>query len=284
VTTLRELTTIEECREVVALERAIWAYSDAEDVVPSPLMIVTLRRGGILIGAFDDRGTMVGFVYSVPSLKHGRPAQWSHMLGVLPEARAAGLGVKLKLAQRQRTLEMGLDLIEWTYDPLQALNAHLNVRRLGAWVEEYEENLYGESSSVLHRGTPTDRFVAQWAISSPCVERRIAEAGRNRGAVAAPEAAPVVNATVRDGAWLRCARFDGSAEGDRLLVEVPLGFSDMLAQAPDLAREWRFATRQIFQTCFARGYRATDFLLDRAAGRGHYVLSLASADSGLGWP
>jgi predicted GNAT superfamily acetyltransferase len=270
---LRDLTTLDECREVVALEKAIWAYSDAEDVVPSPLMIVTLKRGGILIGAFDDRGAMVGFVYSLPSLKEGRPAQWSHMLGVLPRARAAGLGLQLKLAQRQRTLDMGLDLIEWTYDPLQALNAHLNLRRLGAWVDEYEENIYGESSSVLHRGTPTDRFVAEWAIRSPHVEGRIERPAARAALAADLQGVPVVNPAVRDGAWLRCGPIAAPGNAPRLLVEIPLGYSDMQAQAPDVAREWRFATREIFQDCFARAYRAADFLLDPPGGRGHYVLA-----------
>ena len=120
---------------------------------------------------------MRGFVYSMPAIKDGRATQWSHMLGVAPEMRAAGLGRRLKLAQRQAALDMGLDLIEWTYDPLQAANAHLNFAKLGVVVEEYEENIYGESSSPLHRGTPTDRFVAEWRLREPHVERRIAARG-----------------------------------------------------------------------------------------------------------
>ena len=169
--TIRELTTIEDCRAVAALEREIWGYTDAEDVVPPPVLIVSVKRGGILLGAFDPAGEMQGFVYSIPSIKDGRPAQWSHMLGVVPAARDAGLGMRLKLAQRDRALAMGIDLIEWTYDPLQALNAHLNFARLGVVVEEYEENIYGESSSALHRGSPTDRFVAEWRLGAPHVAR-----------------------------------------------------------------------------------------------------------------
>ena len=99
--------------------------------------------------------------------------QWSHMLGVAEPHRGTGLGRLLKIEQRRRTLAMGLDLIEWTYDPLQALNAHFNFVKLAVVVEEYEENVYGESSSVLHRGTPTDRFVARWWIRDPRVERRL---------------------------------------------------------------------------------------------------------------
>ena len=117
---IRPLTTLDECRQVAALERTVWGYTDAEDVVPPPVLIVSIKRGGVLLGAFDDGGTMRGFVYSMPAMKEGRPTQWSHMLGVAPEMRAAGLGARLKLAQRQAALDMGIDLIEWTYDPLQA--------------------------------------------------------------------------------------------------------------------------------------------------------------------
>ena len=117
---------------------------------------------------------MVGFVYSLPGIKHGKPAQWSHMLGVLDELRSEGVGRQLKMLQRDRTLAMELDLIEWTYDPMQALNAHLNFAKLGVSVGEYEENVYGQSTSPLHRGNPTDRFVAEWWIRQPRVEERLA--------------------------------------------------------------------------------------------------------------
>src|SRR5262245_3548032 len=171
----RDLRTLEEFAQVVELERVIWGPGYTE-VVPVPILAVTVMRGGILIGAFDD-DRVVGFVYSLPGIKHGKPTQWSHMLGVLDGSRNAGVGRELKLLQRERTLAMGLDLVEWTFDPMQAMNAHLNFARLGVVVEEYEENVYGESSSPLHRGNPTDRFVAEWWVREPHVERRIRPAG-----------------------------------------------------------------------------------------------------------
>ena len=99
---IRDLTTIEECRQVAALESEVWGYTDAEDVVPPPVLIVSVKRGGILLGAFDDAGAMKGFVYSIPAVKDGQLTQWSHMLGVTRDARDAGLGLRLKLAQRER--------------------------------------------------------------------------------------------------------------------------------------------------------------------------------------
>jgi predicted GNAT superfamily acetyltransferase len=274
---IRRLTTLEECRQVAALERTVWGYTDAEDVVPPPVLVVSIKRGGILLGAFDDGGTMRGFVYSMPAIKGGRPMQWSHMLGVTPEMRAAGLGARLKLAQRQAALDMGMDLIEWTYDPLQAANAHLNFAKLGIVVEEYEENIYGESSSPLHSGTPTDRFVAEWRLREPHVERRIASLGRPVVRDSSVAGAPVVNPSRPGDPWLQPGAAELTVDARRLLVEIPVGFSEMLDRDPGLANGWRMSTREIFQHYFARGYAAVDFFLAREAGRGQYLLSRPQA-------
>ena len=270
---IRPLTTLEDCQKVVALEKEVWGYTDAEDVVPAPVLIVTIKRGGILLGSFDDAGAMNGFVYSIPGIKAGRLMQWSHMLGVTSAARSANLGTRLKLAQRDATRAMGLDLIEWTYDPLQAMNAHLNFAKLGIVVEEYEENIYGESSSLLHRGSPTDRFVAEWHLNEPHVERRTAEKAGLLMRDASVVAAPVVNPSREAGEWLAPMAGRLDLEDRRVLVEIPVGFTEMQAQAPALALEWRMATRQIFQAYFARGYRAVDFFLSRESRRGQYLLA-----------
>jgi predicted GNAT superfamily acetyltransferase len=269
---IRELTTLAECRAVAALEKDVWSYTDAEDVVPPPVLIVSVKRGGILLGGFDARGALKGFVYSIPGIKDGRLMQWSHMLGVASDVRNSGLGLRLKLAQRERALAMGIDLIEWTYDPLQAANAHLNFARLGVVVEEYEENIYGDSSSVLHKGSPTDRFVAEWRLTAPHVERRMAARGDGLVRDLSVTDAPLVNASLA-GPSLRPGRPDLSLEARRVLVEIPIGFTEMQAADAGLALEWRMATRKIFQHYFARGYRAVDFFLSRESGRGHYLLA-----------
>jgi len=273
----RDLTTLEEFAKVVELERVIWGPG-YDDVVPAPILTITVKRGGILMGAFDgDR--MIGFVYSLPGIKDGKPMQWSHMLGVLDEFRSAGVGRELKLLQRERTLAMGLDLIEWTYDPMQAMNAHLNFAKLGVVVSEYEENVYGESTSPLHRGNPTDRFVAEWRVREPHVARRLASAGplvlrTNELAAAVP-----VNRVAPNGDWLESVDVDLSLDARRLLVHIPMGFTDMLAKSPELALAWRVCTRAIFTTYFDRGYRAVDFMLDRAARSGTYLLARQHDDS-----
>ena len=252
----------------------VWGYTDAEDVVPPPVLIVSVKRGGILLGAFDEAGTMKGFVYSIPSVKDGALTQWSHMLGVTRDARDGGLGLRLKLAQRDRALAMGIDLIEWTYDPLQALNAHLNFTKLGVVVEEYEENIYGVSSSPLHSGSPTDRFVAEWRLKTPHVERRINATGLGLVRDASVSAAPLVNPSRPAGRWLAPGPADLSRDTPRLLVEIPVGVAELQVDDPALALEWRLATRAIFQHYLSRGYRVVDFFLSRPSGRGHYLLSV----------
>ena len=275
---IRDLTTLDEFGRVVAMEKSIWGYTESDDVVGVPILVVTVKRGGILLGAFDQRGEMAGFVYSLPAVKDGRLMQWSHMLGVRPGLRDAGLGTRLKLAQRERALAMGVEQIEWTFDPLQALNAHVNFAKLGVVVREYELNVYGASSSPLHRGTPTDRFVAEWWLQRLHVQRRIAphagEAPRAREVFDAPS----VNRTRQVGEWLECAGLNLGLNGPRLFVEIPPDFGDMMERSPDLALDWRMKTREIFTTCFARGYRAVDFLFDRHARIGRYLLALEEPD------
>ena len=271
---IRRLTTLEECRQVAALEKAVWEFADAEDVVPPALLIVSIKRGALLLGAFDDAQALKGFVYSMPALKDGRTTHWSHMLAVASDARGGGLGLRLKLEQRTHALDEGIDLIEWSYDPLQALNAHLNFARLGVVVEAYEENLYGDSSSPLHEGTPTDRFIAEWRLTAPHVERRLGAPQTPLLRDAAIMSAVLVNPSRQAGEWLEPAETTVDVvDGRRVLVEIPTGFTEMQRSQPDLALAWRMSTRRIFRTYLGRDYRVVDFLLSREAGRGQYLMA-----------
>jgi predicted GNAT superfamily acetyltransferase len=295
-----DLTRLDQFKEVEHLEGEIWGPID---LVPVPILAVSVRRGAVLVGAYDGP-RLVGFVYSFPALKITTPASidnrqspiansshWSHMLGVHPDYRGTGLGRDLKLAQRERVLALGLDLIEWTYDPLQALNANLNFVTLGAIVEEYEENVYGESASPLHGGLPTDRFVCQWWIRRPHVERRVGQVGRvgqvervgqvgrvgqvSQVRVVSHEvaAAPVVNQTFVGGDWLDfgSARLDLTAP--RLVVDIPLDYTGMLSHDLARATRWRYHTREIFTHYLHAGYRVVDFTLHREQRRGRYLLT-----------
>lgn len=319
-----DLTSFRHFQDVERLEGEIWGPID---LVPVPMMAVSVKRGGVLVGAYDGE-RLAGFVYSFPALRReaphnheGAPASakamagppkpgdggkarrregssgppqashWSHMLGVHPDYRGAGLGRDLKLAQRERVLALGLDLIEWTYDPLQALNANLNIVTLGAVIEEYEENVYGESISPLHGGLPTDRFVCQWWIRRPHVVRRVDRAGRvgrvgqvdrvdDIRLVAREVAeAPVVNETTFDGTWLECGTADLARTEPRVTVDIPADFTGMLAGDTPRALRWRLRTREIFTHYFRAGYRVVDFTLHREHHRGRYLLtSIRSID------
>src|SRR5688500_3484029 len=275
---IRDLTTIDEFRQVVGLEKAIWGYTDEGDLVTVPVFIFTVHRGAMLIGAFAPStspaaGKMVGFAYAVVGMKHGKPMMWSHMAGVLPDFRG-GLGFRLKLAQRDRALAQGYDLIEWTFDPLQAMNAHFNFAKLGGIVEEYAPNFYGESTSALHRGTPTDRVVLSWKINEPHVIRRIEQASSALRVKSHEIAeAPIVNTTVMDGEWRKTKKIDLTIKERRLWIEIPTGFTDMQQRAPERALAWRMDVRQMFDEYIAKRYRAVDFVLQREAGFGRYLLA-----------
>lgn len=269
---IRDLTTIDEFRQVVDLEREIWGYSDNADMVGIPVFIFTVHRGAVLLGAVDPSGRMVGFAYAVVGMQAGRPMLWSHMTGVLPEYRG-GLGYRLKLEQRARALAQGYDLIEWTFDPMQAMNAHFNFAKLGGVVGEYAVNFYGESTSALHRGTPTDRVVLSWNISAPHVVRRLEDKSALRARAHEVADAPIVNATVMDGEWRKTTKIDLTCTDRRVWIEIPTGFTDMQQRAPERALTWRLDVRQMFEDYLAKGYRAVDFVLQRDAGFGRYLLA-----------
>lgn len=268
---IRDLTTIDEFRQVVDLEREIWGYTDNADMVGVPVFIFTVHRGAKLVGAFEPQGRMVGFAYAVVGMKAGKPMLWSHMAGVLPEYRG-GLGYRLKLEQRQRALADGYDLIEWTFDPMQAMNAHFNFAKLGGVVEEYAVNFYGESTSALHRGTPTDRIVLSWNITAPHVVRRVEATAALRARAHEVTEAPIVNTTVMEDEWRKTTKIDLTLKDRRVWIEIPTGFTEMQQRAPERALAWRLDVRQMFEDYLAKGYRAVDFVLQRDAGFGRYLL------------
>ena len=270
---LRDLHTADEYRQVMELERLVWGFTDLNDMVTVPVFTITVKRGAILIGAYDQDDRMVGFVYSIVGMKGRQAIQWSHMLGVVDEYRNSGLGQHLKLVQRERSLAQGYDLVEWTFDPLQALNAHLNFGKLGVVAEEYHRNVYGESTSVLHKGTPTDRLVAQWWIREPHVARRLATPQALTIRTSEVSDAPFVNHTAPIAGWRCNTRLDLAIDAPRVVLEIPTGFTDMQREEPELALQWRMQTRDAFETYFQRGYKVVDFFLERDNGRGRYLIA-----------
>lgn len=176
---LRRCHGIEDFRACVTLQKEVWNFSDAE-LVPLRMFVVADKVGGQVMGAFEGK-TMVGFALSVPGTRSGHIYLHSHMLAVRKDHRNGGLGRKLKLMQREDALARGIELIEWTFDPLEIKNAYLNIEKLGAIARRYNINQYGITSSPLQGGLPSDRLIAEWWLKSKRVERLLAD-GRNAAA------------------------------------------------------------------------------------------------------
>jgi predicted GNAT superfamily acetyltransferase len=193
---IRTLSEREDLKSAVRLQRQIWGFEDV-DLIPLRLFVVASKIGGQVYGAFDG-SQMIGFCMAIPGLKPGgKTYLHSHMLGVLPEYRNTGVGRTLKLTQRDDALSRGIDLMEWTFDPLEVKNAFFNMERLGAIVRRYVPNQYGTSSSPLHGGLPTDRCIAEWWISSPRVKAILAGQPLARPPVEMRIAIPSDIATIR---------------------------------------------------------------------------------------
>ncbi len=173
---LRSCHGIEEFRACVALQKEVWNFTDAE-LVPLRMFVVADKVGGQVMGAFDA-GATVGFALSVPGTRSGRIYLHSHMLAVRKDYRNSGLGRRLKLLQRDDALARGIELIEWTFDPLEIKNAYLNLEKLGAISRRYNINQYGITSSPLQGGLPSDRLIAEWWLKSKRVETLLAT-GKN---------------------------------------------------------------------------------------------------------
>jgi len=255
----------DELEACVQLQIETWGY-DPTDVIPRKAFLVWQKVGGQVIGAFDTelpsaaRGdtsqSLVGYVLSLPGVKsgNGKPCPYlhSHMLAVNERYRNRGVGMQLKLAQRDEALERGIRLIEWTFDPLEIKNAHLNIRKLGAIVRRYEVDFYGVSSSRLQGGLPTDRLVAEWQLDSPRVE---------------------------------VVQSNNPAAAQQITERIPVPASIYQWKASDNSRELALAVqmenRQRFQDAFAHGLAVIGYTVD-AEGNGVFELgSLTQAEAGL---
>ena len=166
---IRKCVGTEEFRCCVALQKRVWDFADAE-LVPLRMFVVADKVGGQVVGAFDG-SELVGFALSVPGHRNGHSYLHSHMAAVDERYRNSGVGRKLKLFQREEALSRNIELMEWTFDPLEIKNAFFNIRRLGAIARHYNINQYGVTTSALHGGLPTDRLIAEWWLRSRRVER-----------------------------------------------------------------------------------------------------------------
>jgi predicted GNAT superfamily acetyltransferase len=169
---VRNCHGLDELRACVTLQKEVWNFTDI-DLVPLRMFVVAEKVGGQVMGAFNG-SEMVGFALSVPGTRSGHVYLHSHMLAVRKDHRNSGLGRRLKLLQREEALSRGIELIEWTFDPLEIKNAYLNIEKLGAIARRYNINQYGITSSPLQGGLPSDRLIAEWWLKSKRVETLLA--------------------------------------------------------------------------------------------------------------
>lgn len=265
-TDIRPLRTHAELRQCLALQRATWGER-FDDAVPASILSVVQRIGGVAAGAFDEAGQMLGFVFGITGVEQGRIVHWSDMLAVIPEARDRGIGRMLKQYQRRMAESVGAEVMYWTYDPLVARNAHLNIDILGARPTEYVRDMYGDTGSVLHAGIGTDRFVVAWPLGRP------AAPDPDRPDDARALAAPVLNA-LPDEPGAAPAPVDAERLPDVVRVAIPLDIQAVLARDERRAAAWRASTREALERALALGYRVTRFVRDDA--HGFYVLTPSS--------
>lgn len=260
------MTGIPELRKVEDLQREVWGLRDL-DIVPSLVLKASIAAGGYLIGAFDGED-LAGFVYAFVGIENGETVLHSDMLAIRASHRGKGLGRRLKLAQRESALSRGIRRITWTFDPLQSENAHLNFRRLGVTSDRYLDDFYGETGSMLHEGTATDRLWVSWKLDSQRVFERIAGSPGNQ------ERPARQRLSVREDRYPEMHPDSELSEMD-IALEIPSDFRQLTARDLPLAEAWRKASRRAFQELFARGYSVRDFI--RGEKRGSYLLSRDAA-------
>lgn len=264
--TLRRVETLDELEACADLQEVVWGTSFSGRV-PAAVMRVAEHVGGVTAGAFDPDGTLLGFVFGLTGPRQGRLVHWSHMLAVLPEVRDRGLGTRLKLLQRELVRQVGAEHMLWTFDPLVARNAHLNLNHLRTRVVEYVPNMYGErTGSPLHAGIGTDRLIVRWDVAPGPVERD----GDGSPGVPADDGASLPMVTPDAGDAVAAAAL---ASAPALRIEVPIDLHRILVEAPERAARWRAYTRAAFLSCLEQGHRVRGFHRDLVSGRAWYILA-----------
>lgn len=261
---IRSVQTIEEYDTVVHIQREAWGSKTR--VVSPPLLITAQRNGGLVLGAFAPASSststptstgLIGFVFGFVGLRpDGGIKHCSHMAAVLPSYQNQQVGYRLKLAQRDYVLAQGIDLITWTFDPLESRNARLNIHKLGATCSTYLCNLYGTMRDDLNAGLDSDRFQVDWHLSSPHVVERLAH----------PPVSPSLSEWCASGVPLlnpeEMTHASLPPAPGRLLVRIPSNFQHIKAASLQAAILWRQRSRALFELAFSQGYTMTDMLVE----------------------
>jgi predicted GNAT superfamily acetyltransferase len=252
---VRDLTRYDEFLQVREVQQEIWGFAHGEGLYP-PALNTAVENGGVVIGAFDG-SKLIGFIFGFIGLHTNRRIKLcSQTMGVLAEYRNSGVASMLKWAQREHVLANGIDLITWTYDPLEAPNARLNLRGLGGVSHGYKRNIYGENFGALGKGLPSDRFLVEWWVNTDWVQQRhdrvpLEPIGLD---------SPIANACSGHTTDRRCEAIRLELDTPLVRIEIPNDMQAIRQADMALALDWRLKTRELFEAYFARGYEAIDFV------------------------
>jgi predicted GNAT superfamily acetyltransferase len=267
---IRPVTDVVDARKLEEIQRVTWNMSELE-VLPGRFLHALHFNGACLLGAYDG-AELVGFVFGLLGTVEGlkdrvdevaaaRLQMYSTIMGVLPEYQGAGIGYRLKVAQREFAMRIGVRMITWTFDPLEGRNGYLNIRKLGAICHQYERDFHGEIGGI-NAGLPTDRFYVEWWVTSSRVDVRLSS---HRPPLTLDNylsgGAIIVNEGERSESGLLKPSSDFVRVDSRfVLVEIPDSIQAIKVNDMGLAISWREATRAIFEHYFSRNYMLTDFI------------------------
>jgi predicted GNAT superfamily acetyltransferase len=265
------------------LEHLVWGMP-LESAIPVHIIVTTIHNGGGLLAAYaedgpPETGGMVGITYWWPGLDrpmttsdgarsagaggaapHVQLKMCSHMAGVLPAWRGTGLGLQLKLAQREAILQQGMtEWVTWTYDPLIRTNGAFNIHRLGAICNSYQVNLYGEMPSGINAGVPSDRCQVDWWLRSERVAQRAAGESWRRQAHL-PHGAQVLHAPSNAAGLATPPEALPDLDGSPLALPLPDDIFAIRSADKPLGLAWRLWMREALLGAFGASYLLTDCL------------------------
>lgn len=268
---IRRVENMDDFFRIAEIQKQVWGQDSL--VVTSPHLVkVHVEMGALVLGAYTSEENIVGFVYSFPGERGGKRIHWSHMLAVVPRHRGTGLGKLLKWKQRDEVLKAGMDICCWTFDPLQAINARLNLVALGAQTDEYIVDAYSTRDGYLDGGLPTDRFVAHWELNHPRVVER-ARGNKHRAPVSAETLAIACRVDRHQGLYIP-SDMDLSLADDFVGVTIPPDINGLRSSHPEIAYQWRLAIRDVLTNYLDNGYCLVDSLTPQESKSSNFIYIL----------
>lgn len=257
---IRQIDNYDDLSGIEALQTAIWQFEPMA-VTPRHVFIAAIRSGGLVLTAYDDQDTLIGFALAFRGERQGQAVLYSHLVGILPSMQSHGVGYILKMRQREHAMEQGLEAIVWTFDPLLAKNACLNLQKLGGRVYTFIPNAYGASAfKIFGDGFLTHRFEVFWHLkNSPTFDAGLFETSKR-----------LINTQNGNEPLVDRALLEG-AEGEPLILPIPAHHLPMRIENPALAHQWQDSVCHCAQVLLARGYAIAGFSAQEPYGQ--YLLT-----------